>query len=81
MLTQLHYQDSFAANTLDVLGRLFLGQERWSGLYNYSGAQNYSTGSSDWYGAELRLLYKGIANHKLLLGLEMQDNDRIDQTQ
>jgi iron complex outermembrane receptor protein len=80
LLTQLNYQDSFAADTLDVLGRLFLGQEHWSGLYNYSGTQNYSTGSSDWYGAELRLLYKGIANHKLLLGLEMQNNYRVDQT-
>ncbi len=80
LLTQLNYQDSFAANTLDVLGRLFLGRERWSGLYAYSGVQNYSTGSSNWYGAELRLLYKGIANHTFLLGLELQDNDRIDQT-
>ena len=80
LLTQLKYQDSFAGNTLDVLGRLFLGRERWFGLYYYSGAQNDSTGSSDWYGGEVRLLYTGIANHKFLLGLEMQDNPRVDQT-
>ncbi len=80
VLTQLHYQDNFAGNTLNVLGRLFLGQQRWSGLYIYTGAQNYSTGSSDWFGGELRLLYTGIASHKLLLGLELQDNARIDMS-
>ena len=79
-LAQLHYQDDFAGNTLNVLGRLFLGQQHWSGLYTYWGAQNYSTGSSDWYGGELRLLYSGIANHKLMLGLELQDNVRIDMS-
>jgi outer membrane receptor protein involved in Fe transport len=82
VLTQLHYQDDFAGNTLNVLGRLFLGQERWSGLYTYSyyGGQNYSTGTSDWYGGEVRLLYTGITNHKLMLGLELQDNTRIDMS-
>lgn len=79
-LSQLHYQDDFAGNTLNVLGRLFLGQQRWSGLYTYAGAQNDSTGSNEWYGGELRLLYSGIANHKLMLGLELQDNDRVDMS-
>ncbi|HYR26566.1 MAG TPA: TonB-dependent receptor, partial [Aquabacterium sp.] len=80
LLSQLQYQDDFAGNTLNVLGRLFVGQQRWSGLFTYSGAQNYSTGTSDWYGGELRLLYSGIQHHKLLLGLEMQDNTRIDMS-
>lgn len=80
LLTQLQYQDSFAGDTLNVLGRLFLGQYRWSGLYNYSGAPNYGTGAGDWRGAELRLLYTGIRHHKFVLGLELQDNARIDQT-
>lgn len=79
-LAQLHYQDNFAGDTLNVLGRLFVGQQRWSGLYTYWGAQDYSTGSSDWYGGELRLLYSGIADHKLMLGLELQDNIRIDMS-
>lgn len=79
MLAQLKYQDSFAGNTLDVLGRLFLGRERWTGLYQFDGAPTEMAGLSDWQGAEVRLLYKGLANHRLMLGLELQDNSRIDQ--
>lgn len=80
VLAQLHYEDKFAGDTLNVMGRLFLGQQRWDGLFTYYGEQNYSTGSSDWYGAEVRLLYSGILSHKLMLGLEMQDNMRIDMS-
>lgn len=78
-LTQLHYQDNLG-DKLNVLGRLFLGLERYAALYNYSGAPTYFTGSSDWLGAELRLLYTGLADHNLLLGLENQNNTRVDQT-
>ncbi len=80
VVSQMQYQDNFADNTLNVLGRLFLGRERFYGLFNYSGAPNYATGSSDWHGGELRFLYTGVPNHKLLLGLEAQDNTRADQT-
>lgn len=80
MLTQLQYQDNFAGNTLNVLSRLFLGQQRFDSIFTYSGAPNYTTGASDWRGAELRSLYSGFADHKLMLGLEYQDNARIDQT-
>ncbi len=77
--TQLVYQDSVSGGALDVLGRLFLGQEHWSGLYFYDGAPYYFEGIGKWYGAELRLLYKGIPNHTLMLGTEVQVNDRIVQ--
>lgn len=80
VLTQLKYQDSFAGDTLDVLGRLFLGSERWTGLYQFEGAPSNSAGRGDWHGAEARLLYKGVRNHTLMLGLEMQANRRVDQT-
>lgn len=80
VLTQLKYQDSFAGGTLDVLGRLFFGSERWTGLYQFEGAPSNSAGRGDWHGAEARLLYKGVRNHTLMLGLEMQDNRRVDQT-
>lgn len=80
VLTQLQYQDNFAGNTLNVLSRLFLGQQRFDSIFTYSGAPNYTTGASDWRGAELRSLYSGFADHKLMLGLEYQDNARIDQT-
>jgi iron complex outermembrane receptor protein len=79
LLTQLQFQDSFAGGSLDVLGRLFLGQEHWSGLYLYGGAPFYFDGIGKWYGAELRLLYRGIARHTLMLGVETQDNDRLVQ--
>ena len=80
MLTQLQYQNNFAGNTLNVLGRLFLGQERFDSIFTYDGAPNYTTGASNWRGGELRSLYSGFTNHKLMLGLEYQDNARIDQT-
>ncbi len=79
-LTQLQYQDNFAGNTLNVLGRLFLGQQRFDSIFTYAGAPNYTTGASNWRGAELRSLYSGFTDHKVLLGLEYQDNPRIDQT-
>ena len=79
LLTQLKYQNSFAGDTLDVQGRLFLGQEHWSGLYLYGGAPFVFDGIGHWYGTELRMLYKAIPHHTLMLGLEMQINDRIVQ--
>lgn len=80
ILTQLAYQDSFARNTLDVLGRLFLGQYRFTGLFSFSGVPGLGTGASNWSGGELRLLYKGVTDHKLMLGMEGQNNNRIEQT-
>lgn len=79
-LTQLQYQDNFAGNTLNVLGRLFLGQQRFDSIFTYADAPNYTTGASNWRGAELRSLYSGFTDHKFMLGLEYQDNPRIDQT-
>jgi iron complex outermembrane receptor protein len=49
-------------------------------LFNYSGIPNFSTAASDWQGGEVRLVYSGIANHKLMAGVEFQDNSRIEQT-
>lgn len=80
LLTQLSYQNRFADGTLDVLGRLFLGRERWTGLYQFGGVPTRMAGLSDWQGAELRLVYTGLPAHTLMLGLELQDNSRVDQT-
>jgi outer membrane receptor protein involved in Fe transport len=79
LLTQLQYQDSFAGDTLHLTGRLFLGRERYTGLFSY-GAPYFATGSSDWQGIELRMLSTAWAGHKLMVGLEVQDNSRRDQT-
>lgn len=87
LLTQLQYQDNFADDTLQFTARLFLGRERYTGLFYYadSGGGSFSnpylaTGSSDWQGLELRLLSTAWAGHKLLLGMEVQDNSRREQT-
>jgi outer membrane receptor protein involved in Fe transport len=79
LLTQLQYEDSFADNTLHLSGRLFLGRERFTQLGIY-GMPFLSTGSSDWQGVEMRLLATAWADHKLMLGVEYQDNSRQDET-
>ncbi|MFN3544709.1 MAG: TonB-dependent receptor plug domain-containing protein [Thiobacillus sp.] len=80
LLTQLSYRDRFADGALDVLGRVFLGRERWTGLYQFPAGPTRMAGLSDWHGAELRLVYRGVRDHTLMLGFEVQDNSRVDQT-
>lgn len=77
---QLQYRDTLAGGSVDLLGRLFVGRERYYGAADYAAAVNYFTGASDWQGGELRVVHAGIAGHKLMLGVEAQDNARIDQT-
>ncbi len=77
-LTQLQYHDSFAGNTLNLSGRLFKGTE------NYKAALTFGTplslpSDSEWHGVELRALSTALARHKLMAGLEAQDNTRQDQ--
>jgi iron complex outermembrane receptor protein len=80
-LAQLEYERGFADNTLQLSGRLFAGRYRYEQAFSYSGDPSTSLGKSDWRGAELRLLYTALANHKLMLGVEAQDNLRTDQAQ
>jgi outer membrane receptor protein involved in Fe transport len=77
-LTQLQYQDHFAANTLQVSARLFAGAERYGSVLSY-GTRFAFPARSDWRGAELRLLSTAWAGHKLMIGLEGQDNTRTEQ--
>jgi outer membrane receptor protein involved in Fe transport len=77
-LTQLQYQDSFAGDTLQLSGRLFKGTE------NYKAALTFGTplslpSDSEWHGVELRALSTAVTGHKLMAGLEAQDNTRQDQ--
>ncbi|WP_156797113.1 TonB-dependent receptor [Nitrosomonas sp. Is79A3] len=78
--TQIQYNDSFANDTLNVLGRLFLGQYRYDNPLVYGGEKTLSTGPSDWHGAELRLLSTALSNHKLMAGVEYQNNTSIKQS-
>ena len=77
-LAQLHYEDSFAADTLRVSARLFMGRELYTSTLSYATPYTFPA-PSDWRGAELRLLSTALAGHKLMLGLELQDNARTDQ--
>ncbi|MDO9314465.1 MAG: TonB-dependent receptor [Burkholderiaceae bacterium] len=79
-LAQLHYQDKFVDDTLQVSGRLFGGQQRYHSKFVYDGVRTPDRGASDWHGAELRLVSSALTDHKIMLGLEYQDNNRIDQS-
>ena len=77
-LAQAQVQDSFFGGTLEVQARLFAGQLRYSGASIYDTAYRFPT-VGDWRGIELRGLYLGVAGHKLMAGLEWQDNTRVVQ--
>lgn len=79
-LAQLQYDEGFRGNTLQVMGRLFVGQQNYDGTLSYEGAQYRYPAVSHWRGGEVRLLSTALANHKLMLGLELQDNARIKQS-
>jgi len=80
-LTQVQYQDSFAGDTLHILGRAFSGKEEYLSNLRFSGTFFDSPATSQWYGAEMRVLSTAVTNHKLMLGIEAQDNVREDQAQ
>ena len=77
-LLQGQYQDNFRNDTLQLTARLFVGDERYTSILSYGTPYSYP-GTSDWRGAEVRLVSTALADHKLMLGLEAQDNSRIDQ--
>lgn len=78
--TQIQYNEQFANNTLNVMGRLFFGRYDYHAPYAYDGQRTLSTGPSNWHGAELRFLSTAITNHSLMLGVEYQNNTSIKQT-
>ncbi len=77
-LAQLQYQDSFAADTLHLSARLFVGAEYYRSILSYGTPISFPA-TSRWRGAELRLLSTAVAGHKLMLGLEAQDIPHQDQ--
>lgn len=77
---QLQHRQGYFNDQLEVLARVFYGRQRYDGIFHYAGGSNLSRGESDWHGGELRLLYTGIAGHKLLFGAEWQRNSRIEQS-
>jgi outer membrane receptor protein involved in Fe transport len=77
-LVQARYEQSLSGDTLRLQARLFAGSERYKGVFNYGGAFDFSA-ISEWRGGELRLLYTAITHHKLMVGMELQDNTRAKQ--
>ncbi|NTV95474.1 MAG: TonB-dependent receptor [Thiobacillus sp.] len=77
-LAQWQYQDKLRNDTLQVMARLFVGQERYTSVLSYGSLYSYPA-QSDWWGGELRLMSTALAHHKLMVGIEYQDNTRIVQ--
>jgi outer membrane receptor protein involved in Fe transport len=78
-LTQLRFDDTLAGNTLQVSGRLFAGAQNYNSLLTFAGVPTSTPADSAWQGGELRVLFLALAKHKLLLGVEGQDNTRENQ--
>lgn len=76
-LTQLQYQDHVIDDTLHVSARLFAGQQRFTSLLSF-GTKFSFPARTDWRGFELRLLSTAVSGHKLLFGVEGQDNTRVE---
>lgn len=74
-LGNLHYEQSFAGDTLHLSARLFAGQEKYSSQLSYGTLFSFPA-TSKWHGGEVRLLSTAWDGHKLLLGLEAQDDRR-----
>lgn len=77
-LAQMQYQDNFANDTLNASARLFVGRSHYSSILSYGTLFSFPA-TSNWRGAELRLLSTAIRDHKLMLGLDLQDNNRETQ--
>ena len=77
-LAQLQYQDTFASDTLQVSGRLFSGQYRFRSILSYGNEFSFPA-EGDWHGTEWRVVSTAIAGHKLMAGIESQDNVRTNQ--
>lgn len=59
--------------------RLFSGSYRYNGDYRYAQGDNRDQGRANWQGADYRLVFTGLAAHKLVLGAETQANTRLLQ--
>jgi iron complex outermembrane receptor protein len=75
-MTQLRFDDDFAGDTLRLSGRAFEGTEHYRSFFYFGDVPSYAPSDSTWRGGELRLLFLALPSHKLMVGLEGQDNPR-----
>ncbi|MDO9225906.1 MAG: TonB-dependent receptor [Pseudomonadota bacterium] len=83
LLLDARYQ-SLLTREAKISTRLFYGQSEWRGQYvnDYSGAPfdlDREKAIGRWWGLDGQLHYNGFAGHRLLLGLDYQNNTRQDQ--
>lgn len=66
----------------DIATHVFQGRYSYEGIYPYTGAPiilNKDTAQGNWWGTEVKLLGR-FEKHKVVAGVEYQDNYRQDQT-
>ena len=76
LYAQMVYNEDLSNEKLNVLARLFYGEAHYSGQYFYSSTPFFYETTSQWLGGEVRLLSTHWDNHKMMVGLEYQDNLR-----
>jgi outer membrane receptor protein involved in Fe transport len=79
-LADLQFESDVAGDTLHLSGRVFAGRYRFRSQLSYSGTSVSFPAAGDWLGADWRLISTAAAHHKLMIGLETQDNARTDQS-
>jgi iron complex outermembrane receptor protein len=75
-VTQVQYQKRLAGETLQLSARAFVGNYHSTGGGSLAGTSYSQRIEGDWRGADLQLVSTAIDRHKLMLGLEYQDDYR-----
>ncbi len=78
-LFELRY-DGDETNGWQPAFRLYSGRFNYDGRYQYdSGTSGKDRATATWYGGEYRLSYNGLADHRLIVGIDAQWNTKIEQ--
>ena len=79
-LIELRY-DGDVSNGWQPSFRVFNGAYRFDGDYNYDPDPNTrDRAKADWMGSELLVAYTGLAQHRIVVGVDAQWNTRVEQT-
>ncbi len=76
-LAQAQYQTRFADDSVQLNGRVFTGIYRYQGDVSFGSILN-ARSAGDWSGTEWRLLATTDGGHKLMVGIEAQQDTRIE---
>lgn len=81
LLTQLRYEDTLADPRQRLMARVFMSEYGFESRSSYGGERYLFSGTTRSRGAELRWLSDAWSNHRLMVGLELQDDPQRDQAQ